>query len=91
MNSEQIQQAVRMANGLEVLGKKELSKIVGKFILSSVESYEARSAIKKVAKEEFQREHGTTVRSWIDLADTMAEDTKASFACEVLNSLSLER
>jgi hypothetical protein len=80
-----------MANGLQVLSKKELSKIVGKFILSSVESYEARSAIKKVAKEEFQREHGTTVRSWIDLADTMAEDTEASFACEVLNSLSLER
>lgn len=91
MNSDQIQQAVRMANGLQVLSKKELSKIVGKFILSSVESYEARSAIKKVAKEEFQREHGTTVRSWIDLADTMAEDTEASFASEVLNSLSLER
>ena len=91
MNSDQIQQAVRMANGLQILGKKELSKLIGKVILSSVESYEARSAIKTVAKEEFVKEHGTTVRSWVDLADNMAEDTEASFASEVLHSLQLER
>ena len=91
MNSDINKQAVRIANGIEVLNKKELNKLLGRFILSTLDSYVAKSAIKEVAQEQFQKERGVLAESWIDLADKMSSDTEASFASEVLNSLWLER
>ena len=91
MNSDQIQQAVRLANGIQTLSAKELSMFVGKTILSSIDRYEAKSAIESVAKEEFHKEFGTLVKSWVDVAEDMAKETEACFACEVLTSLHLER
>jgi hypothetical protein len=91
MNSDITKQAVRIANGIEVLSKKELNAILGKFILLTLDPYEVKSAIKEVAQEEFKKEHGKVAKSWVDLADNMAENTDASFASEVLNSLWLQR
>lgn len=96
---ELLESAVRMKIGKNAYSIEDLNKYVGQVILSLAEGHDVlgrtqvADAVKAVAKDECEKDHGKTAVSWVDYAEKYGQDTPAqnAYCFQALNQLSLER
>lgn len=99
LNEKLLESAVRMKAGKGCYDIKELNQFVGQIVLALAEGHsslgqkQVKDAVKAVAKEEFSKDHGKNVVSWVDYAETYGKDTPAQngFLLQGLSQLSLEK
>jgi len=81
-----LEQAVRLKEGIDTLTLKELNVFVGRHIASMTEEYKIKDAVRKVAKDEFEKVHGRSAVSWVDYAKDFSDELSASFTLESLSA-----
>lgn len=86
-----LEEAVRMKEGIKCLSIREINRLVGEFIASQSEDYHLKAAVRAVAKEEFEKKHGSLGVSWVDYAAQYSKDTPASFTLERLSADKVNR
>lgn len=83
INEAQLETAVQMRQGITTLDLEALNKFVGDAILQlagtgSLGAMNVKSAIKKVAKDQFEKEHGKAQVSWVDYANQYSENIEGN-------------
>lgn len=94
-----LESAVRMKTGTNAYSIQDLNKYVGQVVLALAEGFDVlgkkqvEDAVKSVAKSEFEKDHGKSVVSWVDYAESYGKDTPAEngFLFESLHQDRLER
>ena len=94
-----LETAVRIKAGKNAYSIQDLNKYVGQVVLALAEGFDilgkkpVADAVKAVAKEEFEKDHGKSVVSWVDYAESYGKDTPAEngFLFESLHQDRLER
>lgn len=79
INNETLEIAVKMKQGILVQDMESLNRFVGDAILQlagteSLGAINVKSAIKKVAKDQFEKDHGKAQVSWVDYANQYSEN-----------------
>ena len=78
-----LESAVRMKTGTNAYSIQDLNKYVGQVVLALAEGYDilgkkqVEDAVKSVAKSDFEKDHGKSVVSWVDYAESYGKDTPA--------------
>lgn len=99
LNEKLLQSAVRMKAGKGCYEIQELNQFVGQVVLALAEGFDilgkkqVEDAVKAVAKEEFEKDYGKSVVSWVDYAEKYGKDTPAQngFLMEGMNQDRLAR
>tara|TARA_Y100000361_G_scaffold23889_1_gene18962 strand:+ start:230 stop:547 length:318 start_codon:yes stop_codon:yes gene_type:complete len=97
LNEESIETAVRLKQGLGQYDLAQLNRFVGSVVMQLAQNdgvvggTRVKSAIRKVAKEEFTKKHGKAQVSWIDYAEKYADNVDENFCLEGLHALRTER
>ena len=97
INEAQLETAVKMRQGITTLNLEALNKFVGDAILQIAEQdtssrLRVKSAIEKVAKEQFTEEHGKASVSWVDYATEYSKNLDGNpFLLQELLADRLER
>lgn len=99
LDKEILENAVRIKQGLATMDIADLNKYIGQVVLNLAESHgtlgrlNIENAVKSVAKEQFEKDHGKSVVSWVDYAEEYGEDTPAknAYCFQALDQLRLER
>ena len=97
LSEEAIESAVRLKQGLGQYDLAQLNKFVGSVVMQLAQNdgvvggTRVKSAIRKVAKEEFTKKHGKAQVSWIDYAEDYADNVSENFCLEGLHALKTER
>jgi len=97
LNEESIETAVRLKQGLAEYDLAQLNEFVGSVVMQlaqndgTVGGARVRSAIRKIAKEEFTKDHGKAQVSWVDYAENYADNVSENFCLESLHAMRTER
>lgn len=99
ISQELLESAVRMKTGTNAYSIQDLNKYVGQVVLALAEGFDVlgrkqvEDAVKSVAKSEFEKDHGKSVVSWVDYAESYGKDTPAEnrFLFESIQQDRLER
>tara|TARA_A100001037_G_scaffold274238_1_gene271802 strand:- start:967 stop:1338 length:372 start_codon:yes stop_codon:yes gene_type:complete len=97
LNEESIETAVRLKQGIAEYDLAQLNEFVGSVVMQlaqndgTVGGVRVKSAIKKVAKEEFAKKHGKAQVSWVDYAEEYADNVSENFCLEGLHALRTEK
>jgi hypothetical protein len=79
INKETLENAVQMKQGIVVHDLETLNRLVGDAILQvasqdKMGSINAKSAVEKVAKDQFEKDYGSRQISWVDYATKFSEN-----------------
>ena len=83
LSQELLESAVRMKTGTNAYSIQDLNRYVGQVVLALAEGFDVlgkkqvEDAVKSVAKSEFEKDHGKSVVSWVDYAESYGKDTPA--------------
>lgn len=84
LSQELLESAVRMKTGKGCYSNiQDLNKYVGQVVLALAEGFDVlgkkqvEDAVKSVAKSEFEKDHGKSVVSWVDYAESYGKNTPA--------------
>ena len=96
LNTETIESAVRLKQGLGQYDLAQLNKFVGSVVMQLAETdtigkMHVKEAVKNVAKEQFAKDHGKTQVSWVDYAEKYADNVDENFCLESLTAMRVER
>ena len=97
LKEETIESAVRLKQGLGQYDLAQLNKFVGSVVMQlaqndgTVGGVRVKEAVKKIAKEEFTKEHGKSQVSWVDYAEDYSDNISENFCLESLHAMRTER
>ena len=97
INNKALEIAVKMKQGILVQDIESLNRFVGDAILQIAETeslgaINVKSAIKKVAKDQFEKDYGKAQVSWVDYANQYSENLDGNpFLLDEMLASRLER
>lgn len=83
INSNELETAVQMSQGILVQDLESLNRFVGEAIMQlagqdNLGSINVKNAIEKVAKDQFEKDYGSRQISWVDYATKFSENLDGS-------------
>ena len=97
INSNELETAVQMSQGLLVQDLESLNRFVGDAIMQlagqdTLGAINVKTAIEKVAKDQFEKDYGSRQISWVDYASKFSENLDGSpFLLDEMLANRLER